>query len=156
VMVANLPYNIGTPLLLDVLRQVPKVTKMVVMVQVEVGRRLAALPGGKEYGLPSVVAQIHATTRLAFTVPPQVFVPAPRVGSAVVVLDRIPAGEHAEAAIQLAAAGFGQRRKMLRRSLAAVVPDPDALLVAAGIDPEFRAEQLSPIDYLGLAGVWRG
>ncbi len=156
VMVANLPYNVGTPLLLDVARHVPKVRKMVIMVQLEVARRLAAQPGGKEYGLPSVVAQIHGRVRVAFTVPPQVFVPPPQVGSAVVVLDRIPAGPEAEAAIELAAAGFGQRRKMLRRSLVGLVPDAEQLLGSAGIDPSSRAEELTPVDYLRLARAWRG
>lgn len=155
-LVANLPYNVGTPLLMETLRHVPKVTRMVVMVQLEVGRRLAADPGSKDYGLPSVTAQIHADVRVAFTVPPQVFVPPPQVGSAVVVLDRKPAGPEAEDAIALAAAGFGQRRKMLRRSLASVIDDPDATLEAAGVDPTSRAEQLSPDDYLRLARVWRG
>jgi 16S rRNA (adenine1518-N6/adenine1519-N6)-dimethyltransferase len=156
VLVANLPYNVGTPLLLDVLRQVPKVKRMVVMVQLEVGRRLAANPGGKDYGLPSVVAQIHARVRVAFTVPPQVFVPPPQVGSAVMVLDRIPADPQSESAIELAAAGFGQRRKMLRGSLAGLLADPETTLIAAGIDPSSRAEQLTPNDYLRLATVWRG
>jgi 16S rRNA (adenine1518-N6/adenine1519-N6)-dimethyltransferase len=155
-LVANLPYNVGTPLLLDVLRRVPEVRRMVVMVQLEVGRRLAASPGGKEYGLPSVVAQIHSQVRVAFTVPPQVFVPPPQVGSAVVVLDRVGSQPDSEAAVALAAAGFGQRRKMLRRSLAGVVADPDAALTAAGFAPESRAEELRPSDYLTLAGVLRG
>lgn len=156
VLVANLPYNVGTPLLLDVARHVPKVERMVVMVQLEVGRRLAAVPGGKEYGLPSVVAQIHGRVRVAFTVPPQVFVPPPQVGSAVVVVDRIAAGSEAEAAVELAAAGFGQRRKMLRRSLIGLVPDAEGLLRAAAIDPSSRAEELTPADFLRLARVWRG
>lgn len=151
VLVANLPYNVGTPLLLDVLRNVPTISRMVVMVQAEVGRRLAARPGGRDYGLPSVVSQIHATVKVAFSVPPQVFVPPPQVGSAVVLLDRVPAPPGAERAIEIAAAGFGQRRKMLRRSLASVFSDPDVALRRAGLDPVLRAEQLSPTDYLALA-----
>jgi 16S rRNA (adenine1518-N6/adenine1519-N6)-dimethyltransferase len=156
VLVANLPYNVGTPLLLDIARHVPKVRRMVIMVQLEVGRRLAAEPGGKEYGLPSVVAQIHGRVRVAFTVPPQVFVPPPQVGSAVVVFDRIPAGPEAEAAVELAAAGFGQRRKMLRRSLVGLVADAEELLMSVDIDPSSRAEELAPADYLRLARAWRG
>jgi 16S rRNA (adenine1518-N6/adenine1519-N6)-dimethyltransferase len=82
-LVANLPYNVGTPLLLDILRRVPAVERMVVMVQREVADRLAAAPGSRIYGLPSVVAQIHGQVRLAFRVPPQVFIPPPVVQSAV-------------------------------------------------------------------------
>ncbi len=150
-MVANLPYNVGTPLLLDALRHAPQVDSFVVMMQKEVADRLVAKPGGKEYGLPSVVAGIHAEGRLAFTVPPQVFYPAPRVESAVAVLRRRPAPEEAERAIELAAAAFNQRRKMLRGSLRSVLDDPDATLTAAGLAPTSRAGDLSPGDYLRLA-----
>jgi 16S rRNA (adenine1518-N6/adenine1519-N6)-dimethyltransferase len=156
VMVANLPYNVGTPLVLDVLREVPRITRLVVMVQEEVAERLAAAPGGKEYGLPSVVAQLHADVRLSFRVPPQVFVPPPNVGSAVVVMQRRPAPAQAERAVTIAAAAFGQRRKMLRRSLAGLVAAPRELLARAGIDEQRRAAELSPADYLRLAEVERG
>jgi 16S rRNA (adenine1518-N6/adenine1519-N6)-dimethyltransferase len=156
VMVANLPYNVGTPLVLDALRHVPQISRFVVMVQVEVARRIAAEPGSREYGLPSVVCQIHADTTMAFTVPPQVFVPPPRVGSAVVVLRRHSAPEGAERAIRLAAAAFGQRRKMIRRSLVGVMPDVHELAQRVGIDPQMRAEQLTPDDFLQLAEVWDG
>lgn len=156
VMVANLPYNVGTPLVLDALRHVPQIERFVIMVQVEVARRFAAVPGTKEYGLPSIVCQLHADTSLAFTVPPQVFVPAPRVGSAVVVLQRRPVAELSEAAIELAASAFNQRRKMLRSSLAGVVDRPEAVAASAGIDPRRRAEELTAADYVKLAEVWRG
>lgn len=155
-LVANLPYNVGTPILLDLLRRVPAVTRATVMVQGEVADRLAAQPGSAAYGLPSVVAQLHARVRVAFRVPPQVFVPAPRVGSAVVTLERVAAPASAEAAIALAAAAFGQRRKMLRRSLAGRLADPDAALEAAGIAPTERAERLSPEDFVRLAEVAGG
>jgi 16S rRNA (adenine1518-N6/adenine1519-N6)-dimethyltransferase len=150
-MVANLPYNVGTPLLLDALREAPQVERFVIMVQREVAERLVADPGGKEYGLPSVVAGIHSRRKLSFRVPPQVFYPAPNVESAVVVLDRVPAPEAAERAIQIASAGFQQRRKMLRRSLAGVFEDPIATLERAEIDPTARAEDLTPADYVRLA-----
>lgn len=150
-LVANLPYNVGTPLLLDVLRRVPQVGRMVVMVQREVAERLVAAPGSDDYGLPSVVAALHATARVAMRVPPQVFYPAPNVESAVVVLDRIPPPPEAERAVELAAAGFGQRRKMLRRSLAGVLEDAEAAIAAAGLDPTARAEQLTPSDFVELA-----
>jgi 16S rRNA (adenine1518-N6/adenine1519-N6)-dimethyltransferase len=151
VMVANLPYNVGTPLLMDALRRVPQVERFVVMVQREVAERLVARPGTKEYGLPSVIVGIHATSGLAFRVPAQVFYPAPRVESAVAVLDRVPAPSEAEHAIGIAAAAFNQRRKMLRGSLAAILDDPVGTLEAAGIDPTMRAEDLSPSDFLALA-----
>jgi 16S rRNA (adenine1518-N6/adenine1519-N6)-dimethyltransferase len=151
VMVANLPYNVGTPLLLDALRRAPQIERLVVMVQREVAERLVAPPGSRAYGLPSVIVGIHARGRLALRVPAQVFYPAPRVESAVVVLDRVPAPEGSERAIEIAGAAFNQRRKMLRGSLAAVLEDPVGKLVAAGIDPTKRAEDLSPLDYLALA-----
>ena len=151
VMVANLPYNVGTPLVLDGLRRVPQIERFVVMVQREVAERLVAVPGNKQYGLPSVVAGIHAVGRIAFTVPAQVFYPPPRVESAVVVLDRVAAPKDAERAIEIAGAGFNQRRKMLRGALAGVFDDPATALVRTGIDPTARAEDLSPADYLALA-----
>jgi len=151
VMVANLPYNVGTPLVMDSLRHVPTIHRFVVMVQREVAERFVANPGTKDYGLPSVIGSIYAEARLAFRVPPQVFYPPPRVESAVVVLDRKPMPEYADAAVQLARAGFGQRRKMLRRSLQSVVTDPVSLLEQAGFDETARAENLLPSDYLRLA-----
>lgn len=154
VLVANLPYHVGTPLILDLLRHLPAVVRMVVMVQLEVAERLAASPGSKRYGLPSIVAGLHSEVRVAFRVPSQVFVPPPTVVSAVVTIERRPASPRAEAAIALAAAAFGQRRKMLRRSLAAAVDPGD--LERAGIDPTSRSEDLAPEDYLRLAEVIGG
>jgi 16S rRNA (adenine1518-N6/adenine1519-N6)-dimethyltransferase len=151
VMVANLPYNVGTPLLMDSLRGAPQIERFVVMVQREVAERLVARPGNKQYGLPSVVVGIHATAALAFRVPAQVFYPAPNVESAVVVIDRVPAPDGAERAIELAAAAFNQRRKMLRGSMATVLDHPVAALESAGIDPTARAEDLTPSEYLALA-----
>lgn len=150
-MVANLPYNVGTPVVLDALRNLPAIVRFVVMMQREVAERFAASPGSKDYGLPSVVAGIHAPARIAFLVPPQVFYPAPAVNSAVVVMDRVPAPAGAVRAIELAAAGFNQRRKMLRRSLTGVFEDPVAAIRSAGLDPTSRAEDLSPADFLRLA-----
>lgn len=150
-MVANLPYNVGTPLVLDALRRAPQIERFVIMVQREVAERLVADPGGKAYGLPSVVTGVHSRRKLSFRVPPQVFYPAPSIESAVVVLDRVPAPEAAERAVEIAAAGFQQRRKMLRRSLAGVFVDPVATLEKAEIDPTARAEDLSPADYVRLA-----
>ena len=146
-MVANLPYNVGTPLVLRALRQVPAITRFVVMMQREVAERLVADPGGREYGLPSVVVGIHAEADVSFLVPPQVFYPPPNVESAVVVMDRKAAPPEAERAIELASVAFGQRRKMLRRSLV----EPAVSFESAAIDPTLRAEDLSPDDYLRLA-----
>ena len=152
-MVANLPYNVGTPVVIEAMRRAMNVVLFVVMVQREVALRFAAKPGSADYGLPSVVAGIHSETSVEMTVPPQVFYPPPRVESAVVVMKRVPADPFAERAIELARAGFGQRRKMLRRSLGTILDDPVVVLEAAGIDPTRRAEDLSPDDYLHLAAV---
>lgn len=152
-MVANLPYNVGTPVVLSTIRGAANIDRFLVMVQKEVARRFVAQPGGDDYGLPSVVAGIYTEASLVFTVPPQVFYPPPRVESAVVDMGRKTAPEAAERAVELARAGFGQRRKMLRRSLASAVDDPIALLEEAGIAPTSRAEDLSPDDYLRLASV---
>lgn len=154
-MCSNLPYNVGTPLLLGLLREVPHIGRYVVMVQREVAERLVAVPGSKDYGVPSVVAQLFSTVEIAFRVPPQVFVPPPEVESAVVLLERL--GERlppqAGRAADLASAAFRQRRKMLRGSLAAVVPDPGGLLAAAGIAEERRSDDLAPDEYLALAAA---
>lgn len=152
-MVANLPYNVGTPVVLEAIRSAHNIERFVVMVQKEVARRFAAKVGSEDYGLPSVVAGIYTDASVAFTVPPQVFYPRPRVESAVVVMIRKTAPELAERAVGLARAGFGQRRKMLRRSLSSVLDDPVSTLQAAGIDPASRAEDLTPDDFLRVAEV---
>jgi 16S rRNA (adenine1518-N6/adenine1519-N6)-dimethyltransferase len=150
-MVSNLPYNVGTPVVLDALRRVGAIERFVVMMQLEVASRLVARPGSPSYGLPSVVAGIHSEAMISFTVPAQVFIPPPRVDSAVVVLNRVAAPTFSERAIEIAAAAFNQRRKMLRRSLASVLDDPAGEMERNGLDPTARAEDLSPADYLRLA-----
>ena len=151
-LVANLPYNVGTSLVLDVLRHHPQVERLVVMVQREVAERLCASPGSKVYGLPSVVAGLHAVSTIAFLVPPQVFIPVPDVQSAVVDIKRIhDVDPAADRAVRLAESAFQQRRKMIRRSLSSVTEDASAWIAAAGLDPTARAERLSPTDYLALA-----
>ena len=152
-MVANLPYNVGTPVVIDAMRGAPGIDRFVVMVQYEVARRFVASPGSADYGLPSVVAGIHTDATLAFKVPPQVFYPSPRVESAVVVMKRKDAPDAAGRAVALARAGFGQRRKMLRRSLSSVLDDPVMTIEAAGLDPTDRAENLTPEDFVRLAEV---
>ncbi len=150
-MVANLPYNVGTPLVLDSLRRVGSIHRFVVMMQREVAERFVAAPASAEYGLPSVVAGIYTDASIAFRVPPQVFYPPPRVESAVALLSRKAAPAHSDRAVKIARAGFSQRRKMLRRSLSSMFDDPAAVLTEAGIDPTSRAEELGPEDFLRLA-----
>jgi 16S rRNA (adenine1518-N6/adenine1519-N6)-dimethyltransferase len=151
-LVANLPYNVATPLVIDLLDRVPRIDTMLVMIQREVGERLAAAPGTKAYGVPSVRVAYWATAELVGQVPPSVFLPRPRVESVLVRINR-----RAEPAVdsdrnrlfELVRAGFGQRRKMLRRSLGRLV-SADAF-ERAGIRPESRAEELSIEDWGRLA-----
>jgi len=152
-LVANLPYNVGTGILLDALRRAPRVTRFVAMVQREVADRLLAEPGSKIYGVPSVITALYATGGPKFSVGPDVFYPKPQVGSTVLALDRIEPPEKAEDAVSIAAVAFQQRRKMLRKSLESVIDDPATTLLAAGIDPTARAEDLQPLDFVTLAGV---
>jgi 16S rRNA (adenine1518-N6/adenine1519-N6)-dimethyltransferase len=143
VLVANLPYNIATPLVLDLLDHVPQIDRMLVMVQREAGERLVAGAGDAAYGIPSVKVAYHATGRIVGKVAPSVFVPRPRVESVLVDLRRRPApavSADPDVLFALVRAAFGQRRKMLRRALADVVDADD--LEAAGIDPTARAETL--------------
>jgi len=145
VLVANLPYNIATPLVADILDRVPAITRMLVMVQREVAERLAAGPGDDAYGAVSVKVAYWATASVAGLVPATVFFPSPNVESALVRIERRampavgPEVDH-EQMFALVGAGFGQRRKMLRRSLSGLVA-PDAF-ATAGVNPEARAEEL--------------
>ncbi|MDQ6927845.1 MAG: 16S rRNA (adenine(1518)-N(6)/adenine(1519)-N(6))-dimethyltransferase RsmA, partial [Actinomycetota bacterium] len=130
VLVANLPYNIGTPLVADLLDGVPAVQRMLVMVQREVGERMVASPGSGAYGALSVKVAYWATARLAGRVGPTVFYPPPKVDSVLVALERrdSPAvGPDVDPAwlFQLVGAGFGHRRKMLRRALEGLVTSDD-------------------------------
>lgn len=149
-MVANLPYNIGTGIVLDALQHGDMVTRLVVMIQKEVADRLVAGPGSKVYGIPSVVVGLHGAAHIAFTVPPQVFEPAPTVDSAVVVIDRHPADPLASRAIEIATTAFGQRRKMLRKSLANEFA-AQGVLERAGVDPTDRPEDLAPEAFVAMA-----
>jgi len=154
-VVANLPYNVAVPVVLRALDEAPRVTAMLVMVQREVGERLAAAPGSKTYGAVSVKVAYHASARVVGRVPASVFVPRPKVESVLVRIDRHPevavdpALVPADALFALVRAGFAHRRKMLRRALADSVP-PEAF-TAAAIDPESRAENLSVGDWGRLA-----
>lgn len=149
-IVANLPYNIATPLLIGWLRHVDLLDVLVLMFQKEVADRLAAQPGGKIYGRLSVAAQWRCTVRPLFNLPPRAFVPAPKVSSTVVELVPRPHPlADADPALleQVVAAAFGQRRKMLRASLRGLGID----IEACGISPEARAETLSIEDFCRLA-----
>lgn len=140
-LVANLPYNIATPLVADVLDQVPQVTRMLVMVQHEVGARLTARAGSKQYGAVSVKVAYWASARLVARVPASVFVPRPNVESALVEIVRRPTPDVPSAPLfELVRLAFEQRRKMLRRSLAGVVAPEQ--FDAAGIASDRRPEQL--------------
>lgn len=155
-LVANLPYNIATPLVLDLLEGVPQIERMLVMVQLEVAQRLAGRPGSKAYGIPSVKAAWWADAEIVGKVPPTVFVPPPRVTSALVQLVRRAApadGDLRAEVFHLVEVAFGQRRKMLRRSLAGAA-DAEAL-EAAGIRPDARAEELVLSDWIRLARALR-
>jgi 16S rRNA (adenine1518-N6/adenine1519-N6)-dimethyltransferase len=143
VLVANLPYNVATPLVLDLLEGVPAIERMLVMVQREVGERLAAGVGDDAYGAASVKAAYWATASVVGKVPATVFVPQPRVESALVSVVRRPTPAvdvPYDRFEPLVRAGFATRRKMLRRALAGVVAVD--VLEAAGVDPSWRAEQL--------------
>jgi 16S rRNA (adenine1518-N6/adenine1519-N6)-dimethyltransferase len=148
VLVANLPYNVATPLVADLLDGVPAIERMLVMVQREVGERLAAGPGDDAYGAVSVKVAYWATAKIAGLVPAAVFMPKPNVESALVAIERRPqpaVDVDRDRLFALVRAGFGQRRKMLRRSLANLVA-PEAF-TAAGVRPEARAEELGVDDW---------
>lgn len=162
-IVANLPYNVGTPLLVHWLKAGAWRGEMALMFQLEVAQRICAQPGEKHYGRLAVLTQAAMRARLAFRVPAGAFRPPPKVESGVVALTPLPASEKfedLEAIETVAAAAFGQRRKMLRASLkqleTAGKPRAAELLDAAGIDPERRPETLSQSEFRTLARVWRG
>lgn len=159
VLVANLPYNVSVPVLLHFLEMFPHLARGVVMVQAEVGERLAAAPGSKTYGAPSAKAAWYGPWRLAGTVSRQVFWPVPNVDSVLVAFERDaqPRGSEPERArtFELIDAAFQQRRKMLRQALSGVLGGSAAaaseVLEAAGIDPTLRGEQLAVDDFLRVA-----
>jgi 16S rRNA (adenine1518-N6/adenine1519-N6)-dimethyltransferase len=153
VLVANLPYNLATPLVVDLLETVPPIARMLVMVQAEVGERLAAAPGAEAYGAVSALIAYWATARVVGKVPASVFVPRPKVESVLVAIERRPAPavdvDYARLK-EVIRAGFAHRRKMLRRALLEVV-EP-AAFAAAGVDPSSRAEELGIAQWGRLAG----
>ena len=154
-VIANLPYNIATPLLIRWLRQAGRFEGFTLMFQQEVAERIAAAPASRAYGRLAVLAQWTCTATIGLRLPPAAFVPAPRVASAVVCLT--PHAVQPDPARfaqmeRLTAAAFGQRRKMLRAALRpAFGVAAEALLLAAGIAPERRAETLSVAEFDRLA-----
>ena len=156
-LVANLPYNVSVPLVCDLLDDVPAIVRLVVMVQLEVADRMVASPGDDAYGLPSVKVAYHAEARKVGRVPPSVFLPRPRVDSALVDVVRRPeplVAADPEVLFRLVRAGFAHRRKMLRGALRGIVDE--AGLVAAGVDPTLRAEDLDLAQWAAIAaGVAR-
>lgn len=160
-LVANLPYNISVPVLLHFLEHFASITAGVVMVQAEVGERLAAEPGSKVYGSPSVKAAWYGDFRVAGKVSRQVFWPVPNVDSILVAFTRRPEPLESEelrlATFALVDAAFQQRRKMLRQSLSVVLGDSASaseLLASAGVNPTARGEQLTVHDFLAIARAW--
>ena len=154
--VSNLPYNVATPVVVRVLEAAPDVEHLLVMVQREVGERLAAAPGGRDYGAVSVKVAYFATAEIVGSVSPRVFVPAPNVESALVRITRrsAPPVEVPSPArlFELIRAGFAQRRKMLRRAMSSVIgPDASEVLTRAGVDPSARAEALGLEDWAAVA-----
>lgn len=161
-LVANLPYNVSVPVLLHLLAHFPSLKSALVMVQAEVGERIAASPGGRVYGSPSAKAAWYGEWSLAGRVSRQVFWPEPNVDSVLVGYRRQPVrGTDAEreATFALIEAAFGQRRKMLRQALAEVLGGAavaSAALQRAGIAPSDRAERLGVEQYLALARALPG
>jgi 16S rRNA (adenine1518-N6/adenine1519-N6)-dimethyltransferase len=155
ILVANLPYNIATPLIARLLDSVRAVDRMLVMVQKEVGERLVASAGDEAYGAVSVKVAYWAKATMVGRVPASVFVPQPKVESALIAIRRRPAPAvdpemvSAQALFELVRAGFATRRKMLRRSLAGLVTAAE--FEAAGVKPESRAEELDVLAWGRLA-----
>lgn len=161
-LVANLPYNVAVPVLLHLLELYPTIRRVLVMVQLEVAERLAAKPGNKVYGVPSVKASFYGTVRQAGTIGKNVFWPAPNIESGLVRIDCFqdapwPIDDATRKAVfPLVDAAFAQRRKTLRAALSGHFgggPAAEEALVAACIDPRLRGEKLAVEDFVRLAGI---
>lgn len=153
-VVANLPYNVSTPLILDLLPAHTELFRWLVMVQREAGERLAAGPGSKIYGIPSVLLAYWAEAKVVGSVGPDVFLPRPKVESVLVRIDRQPQPKFDVDFAQYSEVvrkAFGQRRKMLRRSLSGAVSTEQ--MESVGIEPTARPEELSPSEWAELAKV---
>lgn len=160
-LVANLPYNIATPLIADLLEQRPGITDFVVMVQREAGERFVAAPGSKAYGAVSLLVAYHSEARLLGKVPASVFWPVPKVESLLVRLTRRPVRVDVGGPelMRVVRAAFSQRRKTIRNTLASgldmEVGEVEAALARAGVDPGARAEALGLEEFAGLVRVLR-
>jgi 16S rRNA (adenine1518-N6/adenine1519-N6)-dimethyltransferase len=156
-LVANLPYNVAVPVVLHLLAALPSLRTGLVMVQAEVADRMAAGPGSRTYGVPSVKAAWFAEVRRVATIPRTVFWPVPNVDSALVLLERRdpPSGSVSrDAVFSLVDAAFAQRRKTLRAALASWAGSSTragSLLIAAGVDPGARGEQLTVTEFARIA-----
>lgn len=158
-IVANLPYNVGTQLLVDWITSAnwpPVWQSLTLMFQKEVAERIVAAPASKAYGRLGVLAGWRCHATLAFEVGPKAFTPPPKVTSAIVHLTprKAPLDCDLKALERLTAAAFGQRRKMLRASLKPLAADAEARIAAAGIEPTMRAEQLEIADFIKLANAF--
>lgn len=153
-IIANLPYNVGTLLLINWLHQLDHIDSMTLLFQKEVAERLVAKPGSKNYGRLSVLAQLTCTTNILFDIPKEAFTPPPKVTSTLVKL--IPREDRPSLDVlakikDITQFAFGQRRKMLRASLKPLLKEHPTLLADLDINPEARGETLSPDIYLKLA-----
>ena len=154
VAVANLPYNIGTALLLGWLDRIERFERLTLMFQREVAERLAAAPGAPAYGRLSVIVQWLCEVRILLHLPGRAFVPPPQVASSLVQLTpraQPLASADKPALERVLAAAFGQRRKMLRASHKSLIADPSGLLEAAGVPPTARAEEIDVAGFCRLA-----
>jgi 16S rRNA (adenine1518-N6/adenine1519-N6)-dimethyltransferase len=159
VVVANLPYNTSVPIVLHLLATLPKIQRVLVMVQAEVAERMAAGPGSKAYGAPSVKARWYGTWSVAGAVSRQVFWPVPNVDSLLVAMDATaPPGDETlrQVVWELVDHAFATRRKMARGALASYL-GPDRVsdvITRAGLNPEDRGEVWTLEDFVALARVW--
>ncbi|WP_330278249.1 16S rRNA (adenine(1518)-N(6)/adenine(1519)-N(6))-dimethyltransferase RsmA [Lentzea sp. NBC_00516] len=158
-IVANLPYNVAVPVVLHLLAELPSLQKGLVMVQAEVADRMAAKPGNKIYGVPSVKLAWYAQSKKAGSIGKNVFWPAPNVDSGLVWFQRHEkplSTVDRKKLFSIVDAAFAQRRKTLRAALKGWAGNPgniDELLAEAGVDPQQRGEQLSVIDFIRIAEV---
>jgi 16S rRNA (adenine1518-N6/adenine1519-N6)-dimethyltransferase len=162
-LVANLPYNISVPVLLHFLEHFPTIQTGLVLVQAEVAHRLAAEPGSKIYGIPSVKLAWYADSALAGNVGRNIFWPAPNVDSALVYFSKreVPLGDEQlrVATFDVADAAFGQRRKTLRQALATWAGSPadaERILITAGVSPQARGEELDVHQFVAIARAKNG
>lgn len=157
-LVGNLPYYASSPILFHCLEHADAIADMHFMLQKEVVARMAAGPGSKTYGRLSVMLQLHCRVQALFDVPPGAFRPPPRVDSAVVRLEPLPASERpgvdSNCLQAVVKAAFGQRRKTLGNALRSLLDA--AAIRAAGVDPRGRAEQLAPGEFVDLARIYAG